>query len=540
MFKENQHLRKTIVDLAAQGGLYGYAPPSRYRMRGELLDYHYETLQPLVRQTLMSTTASCSRLWVSLTFDGWDNTSKTHLLGVMCVSRVGGCFVETIDTTGVDLLGKEWTLEQIRTCVDKLGGAERVAAVVLDSPSTNRAALKAYEKEEPTIACLYCTCHVISLFIKDVFNKVQTASENWETVNQISKKFRGVKWLREQVEGVQKKAPLVHELSFRSGPLTYKAHCVTRMASKYFQIERANILNVAAKAVVDLPAYQRKYESVNVAARVENDGDQGEGESDIEGEAGTSLSDQLEANKEAIHNKDVWNDARNVLSVLKPAMLLLKQADSDAIMVGKLYSKLNAVHTQLEEDCKRLGGDWGEIPSLFYSRWEYFHHPIISLAHVLHPDHNESNPMADDFVRADVDEMLKRHFKEASDRAAVLVGIERYLARQQHFSLNDETGTIRSFWVAGYITETSPWDWWRRFIEVEPLLAPLAIKVLQVSITSSPCERHFSKWAFIVSKYRTRLSLRRQHKLTYLYSNWRALESYDEDKWYRSDSDDDE
>ncbi len=94
-------------------------------------------------------------------------------------------------------------------------------------------------------------------------------------------------------------------------------------------------------------------------------------------------------------------------------------------------------------------------------------------------------------------------------------------------------------WVSESIKNTSPWDWWAKLLKLEPLLAPLAMKILQIAIASSSCERHFSRWAHMVSKYRTRLSLTRQHKLIYCGSNWKLLENYDTDKWYRSDSEDD-
>ena len=176
------------------------------------------------------------------------------------------------------------------------------------------------------------------------------------------------------------------------------------------------------------------------------------------------------------------------------------------------------------------------IADLFYQRWEYCHHPIHSLAHVLHPDHNQSNPLADASVCADVDTMLKRYYSDASDRAAAHTAIRPYLSRQGHFSELDSEGDVRMIWQTDFITQSR--DWWQSLVQVEPVVATLAIRVLQIAITSSACERQFSKWGFIVTKYRTRLSLSRQHKLVYCSSNWKLLEGYDEDKWYRSDSED--
>ena len=101
-------------------------------------------------------------------------------------------------------------------------------------------------------------------------------------------------------------------------------------------------------------------------------------------------------------------------------------------------------------------------------------------------------------------------------------------------------GDDRTIWQAEYLTQISPWQWWSQFSATEPILSELAIRVLQIGVASSACERLFSKWGFILSKYRTRLAVARQHKLVYLFSNWRMIEKAADDKFYRSDSEDDE
>ena len=73
-----------------------------------------------------------------LTIDGWDNASRTHLLGVMAVARRGGVHIDSVDTTGVDLMGKDWALQQLKEQTEKLGGASKVVAAVLDKTTSPR------------------------------------------------------------------------------------------------------------------------------------------------------------------------------------------------------------------------------------------------------------------------------------------------------------------------------------------------------------------------------------------------------------------
>ena len=125
-----------------------------------------------------------------LTLDGWDNASRTHLLGVMTVPRKGVAHVRTVDTTAVDFVESAWTEDTLVKQFELLGGAEKVAAIVLDSPNTNKSALKSFEKKHPTVTGLYCVCHVLSLFLKDAFLKIEAIASTWERVHKTCKKFR--------------------------------------------------------------------------------------------------------------------------------------------------------------------------------------------------------------------------------------------------------------------------------------------------------------------------------------------------------------
>jgi hypothetical protein len=203
IFEENKHLKVTIQELAKEAGLPGYVPPNRYRMSKELLDHHSNGLSTKMKQRLLECPSS-----ITASFDGWDSASRTHLLGVTAITASGAVFHSAIDCTDVELMGKEWTLMQIREIVAALGGPDVVIAVVLDSPNVNVGALTAYELEQPSIACLLCTCHVISLFLKDVFTKIEEIASTSAMVGQISKKFRNVKWLKERLAKRQTTMPL--------------------------------------------------------------------------------------------------------------------------------------------------------------------------------------------------------------------------------------------------------------------------------------------------------------------------------------------
>ena len=309
------------------------------------------------------------------------------------------------------------------------------------------------------------------------------------------------------------------------------------------QMERASQNNIAAQSVVIDPDYIRKYEDNVVQGRRASETDD-EDEPEEQDEhapdpSNRSLSEILQENKQHITSSDFWRDVNYILATIKPAVDLLKLADSDRLMGGKIYSHMLKIHEHFEE-VEKKDPAWKGIAALWYTRWQRQHHPVHCMAHILHPDHSASNPLSDPYMNSEMLKVLKRHFPDTAERNSVHASILKYLSRQGHFSTYDAMGEERPVWSPQFMTELSPWQWWSNFLAVEPTLSKFAMRILQLCISSSACERAFSKWTFIINKYRTRLSLSRQVKSIYLYHNWRLLENSESDKWYRSDSEDEE
>ena len=118
------------------------------------------------------------------------------------------------------------------------------------------------------------------------------------------------------------------------------------MGSKYFQIERAEKNNVAAKRVLAHPRYAEKFEKQLVRARerAESESESSEEEVDeVDGSKGKTLSDVLAAVKKSVQNPQLWKNIDLCLRAIEPTIALMRTADSDRLMIGEVWMKMNMV-----------------------------------------------------------------------------------------------------------------------------------------------------------------------------------------------------
>ena len=121
--------------------------------------------------------------------DGWENLLKLHWLVKCVITEKGSFFRDAVDCTDVPSMNADWVFETLATFTIAEGGAGFVNGIVVDNPNVNKAGLKKVETMYPTICTLLCTCHIISLFIKDIF-KEGSCKELYRLANQLGIKFR--------------------------------------------------------------------------------------------------------------------------------------------------------------------------------------------------------------------------------------------------------------------------------------------------------------------------------------------------------------
>ena len=321
----NKHIREALLVLAEAPPMH-YEPPKPHRMRSVLLTNDNDRVNKNKEALLANTDTKTN------TADGWDSAVKTHWLAKSNITEKGSFFKTAVDTTGVDTMDAAWTLAFLNEFLEEEGGPAYVNATVLDSPNVNKRALKDFESEHPEVFAVLCLLHIIGLFFKDAFN-LPALKELFRLINVTGNKFRNVKWLREKLADVQQKDENVKALpQFKNGPKGYSRHGATRMASKYTCTVRAGEVNPATKVVMNLPRYEEKYEDANVGDRQDDSDDE------FIRRDRRSLTEVLaECKDDLIMDTEKQRLIKLVEEVLREAFLMMKAADGDKLIAGKVW-----------------------------------------------------------------------------------------------------------------------------------------------------------------------------------------------------------
>lgn len=150
--------------MARKIGEFGpdYVPPPSETLRTTLL----EKEKMIVDAACASTKASWKKNGVSLIVDGWSDTRRRSIHGVVAYSRGEMYFIDSHDASSTgksaQVLASEWAIT-----MDKVG-ANDVIAIVTDGENANRAAGSIIQGLYPHITVTYCMAHCLNNLLKDI------------------------------------------------------------------------------------------------------------------------------------------------------------------------------------------------------------------------------------------------------------------------------------------------------------------------------------------------------------------------------------
>lgn len=218
-----------------------------------------------------------------------------------------------------------------------------------------------------------------------------------------------------------------------------------------------------------------------------------------------------------------WESLRFIVAVLGPCFKLMRQTDSSAPFMGKVYKLMSELGGQLD-DLFEADSPWNKAPWLEYKqeiseaheyRWTYLHCDYHAAGYALDPNFlgEDVNGINGGEVFQGLARVLERHYHDDPEAQAG--------ALQQYGDFRKLRGVfaLASLKVAARTVPAH--EWWDMVAGGARELRKVAMKVLSKTTSASACERNWSAFAAVQTPKRNRLSSKTLHDLVYTRVNLR-------------------
>jgi hypothetical protein len=466
-----------------------YLPPSYHDIRKRLLN---ETKHKMKAQIAERTKMFIRTYGATLAGDGWSSVNNHPLINMMCVSPAGEEFLGAIDTSGhtkdavyiADVM-KRYLIEV---------GPENIVQICTDNASVMRKAVSIVQQQWPHLFFQGCMAHALNLLLQD-WGSPEWASSIVEDAQKIVRFIKA----RHVPLALFRKHAAIH-----AGGLSLLSPGATRFATNFLMVARVLDVKEALKQTVTDVEWDTYVRTLSDTQR-------------------KPIRTQARELRRLILGDDseFWQSCANYCTVMKAAVVVLKEFDGKQPCMGNVYMIMRA----LRHHVAALRNAPFNMPSDLVEPLELaLTNRGLLVASDLHYAGALLNPhlIKDMELRDDQNAMagLMRVFQKLTDTA------EEFQAVKAEFNLYFHTMPPyygEHVWSPLGVKEV-PHLWWFTNGSVGKMLPRIARRILAQVVSSSSCERNWSSYSFVHSKARNRLLPSRAEDLVYIYTNSRVLD----------------
>lgn len=442
-----------------------YVPPSSETIRTSLLEKEKASVEVAANHMK----EQWAENGVTLVVDGWSDTRKRSIHGVVAYSRGETYFVDSHDASGTgksaEVLAAEWatTLETV--------GAENVIAICADGEPANRAAGAILQATYPRITVCFCMAHCLNNLIKDI---------------------GALDWVAPIIEGANKVVSFVinhqrvrHEFSKMSS-LSLLKYSETRFAFNFLMLGRLCTCSGALRGLFLSDEFARTPEASTTVGKF---------------------------CREKADDTAWWEEAKALVEMVQPIIDLLRVVDSTQPCIGKVYEAMDRMIESLKEMFKDKP-HYKQVKSLCLKRWEAYHSPLHAAAYIVDPEFQGKGQHKDKEVSKGLRQTLDRLYTSEEDRRTIKDQLQIYREKRGAFGLADAQAD--RFKIGSAL-------WWEDYGAETPKLQEFAVRILSQACSSSCLEQLWSVYSHIASKKRNRLGVQRANDLVFVSANLRML-----------------
>ena len=212
-----------------------------------------------------------------------------------------------------------------------------------------------------------------------------------------------------------------------------------------------------------------------------------------------------------------WDTAKAMLDATCQARLLLRFADSEMPIIGKVHWKMAVMQKELR--VRKFRPSTNETRETMQNKladgWEHLHNSHMSAAYGLDPHFIDCKLDEDEEIMSDLRDVAQKMLfcDESCQKHAKFL--------EEHSDFRSKSGPFSNAFMFTHARSIDCTKWWRTHGISTPSLMRVALKVLSKTCNVSSNERNWKDYTFIWNRKRNRLSVDRAEKLMRVHADLR-------------------
>ncbi|KAJ1274052.1 hypothetical protein BS78_05G033600 [Paspalum vaginatum] len=443
----------------------GLRPPTGYEMSGPFLKK--------ARQKVCDKFKNHQESWqltgCSVMTDAWTDRKGRGVMNLVMHSAHGVCFLDSVDCSAVKKNGK-YVFDLVDRCIQDIG-EENVVQVVTDNASVNTAAANLLAAKRPSIFWNGCAAHCLDLMLEDL-GKLRPIEETITSAKLVTTFL----YAHTRVLDLMRKY-LGRDL-VRSG--------VTRFATAY----------------LNLKSLQDNKKEITRLFRSDELNDLGY----------FKKAKGKKANK-VVRSEGFWKNVDMAVNFFEPLANVLRRMDSDVPAMGFFHGSMleakKEIAARFDNNESRFKVAWDIIDK----RWDNkLKTPLHLAGYYLNPYFyypNKSDIELDGSFRAAVIACITKMVDDEDTQDKIIDELNIYQEQKGTFGHDIAVRQRRN-------KSFNPAKWWLNHGTTTPNLRLLATRILNLTCSSSACERNWSVFEQIHTKKRNKLLHDRMRDLVFV------------------------
>ncbi|KAM3277719.1 hypothetical protein ACQJBY_045554 [Aegilops geniculata] len=405
--------------------------------------------------------------------DAWTDKKGRGVMNLVVHSAHGLCFIDLVDCSGDRKDGK-YIFDLVDKCLEEIG-EENVVQVVTDNASVNVSAASMLTAKRPSIFWNGCAAHCLDLMLEDL-GKLGPVAKTISSAREVTS------FLYAHTRVLDLMSKFLGKDLVRSG--------VTWFATAYLYL----------KSLLD-----NKKELTRLFR------------SDEMNELGSYLTKAKgEKALKVVRSEVFWKHVGMAINFFKPMANMLRRMDSDVPAMGFFHGLMldakKHIAVRFDNDESKYKVAWDIIDKRWDSKLKT---PLHLAGYYLNPHYyypNKSEIEHDGSFRADVITCICKMIEDEETQDTVIEELNMYQDQQGSFGHGIAIRQRRN-------KNFNPAKWWLNHGTNTPKLRTLASRMLNLTCSSSACERNWSAFEEVHTKKRNRLLHDRIRDLVFVKFN---------------------